>query len=347
MDKINQPLVSVIVPCKNEEKYIGKVIENIINQDYPKELLEVFIIDGISTDKTVDIINQYIQEFPIIKFLSNHEQTAPYALNYGIKASSGEIIIRMDAHSIYPDDYVSKLVYYLKYLNADNVGGVWATKPGNNSVKALAIAKATSSIFGIGNAFYRLENAKIRKVDTVPFGCYKKEVFSRIGYFDEDYDRNEDDEFNARLIKNGGKIYLIPEVKISYFARESLSKITKMFFQYGLFKPLVNKKIGRPATFRQFFPLGFVLYVLFLVVITVFHLKSALFISVLLGFYVFLNFLFSLISAIKEKTFLLLFYLPITFVLIHFSYGWGYLIGIFKFLIFNRKIRHNQISITR
>ena len=246
--------VSIIIPCRNEEAFIGKVLENIVHQDYPADLTEVFVIDGKSNDKTAEIIKGYSEKHSFIHYLENPQKIVPFALNKAIKQSSGEIIIRMDAHAVYPNNYVSKLVEGLADYKCENVGGVWITKPGNDSVKAKAIALATSHPFGIGNAYYRLPNQKPKEVDTVPFGCYSRNVFDKIGYFDEELTRNQDDEFNARLIKNGGKIYLLPEIQIIYFAREKLRKISKMFYQYGLYKPLVNLKIGKPATLRQFAP---------------------------------------------------------------------------------------------
>jgi len=254
----------------------------------------------------------------------------------------------MDAHSIYPIDYISKLVEGLQKFNCDNVGGVWITEPANNSAKATAIANATSHPFGIGNAYYRLNIKTPKEVDTVPFGCYKRTIFEKIGYFDEELMRNQDDEFNARLIKNGGKIYLLPDVKIRYFARKTLSKTAKMFYQYGLYKPLVNLKIGQPATIRQFVPLALLLFVLVFAPLSFF------------GYYYFLVFLtgmilylgtdlfVSLLLTVKNRTdFSSILYLIILFPIIHFSYGYGYLSGIFRFLIFRKKIHHSKVEISR
>jgi glycosyltransferase involved in cell wall biosynthesis len=325
------PFVSVIIPCRNEEDFIETVLQNVIAQDYPYDKLEVFVVDGASTDKTKDIAYDLAVKYPFIHVLDNPEKIVPYALNLGIRESRGEVIVRMDAHSEYPADYISSLVKNLFELNADNVGGVWITQPADSSLMAQAIAAATSHLFGIGNALYRLGASAPKQVDTVPFGCYRREVFDKIGLFDEQLIRNQDDEFNGRLIKKGGKIFLIPSVKIKYFARNTLGKLAKMFYQYGLFKPLVNNKLGFPATLRQIVPPIFVFMVIALLAFSFLAgLAVFLFILVFL-FYLAANILFSLYISVKSRIILFPFLL-ITFPVIHFSYGYGYLKGIVKFV---------------
>ncbi len=340
--------VTIVIPCRNEEGFIAKVMENVIAQDYPKTHLEVFVVDGESDDHTPDIIKEYIQKFPFIHYLTNPEKVVPFALNKAIRQSKGEVIIRMDAHSVYPNNYISKLVDGLQEFNCDNVGGVWITEPANNTSMALAIAKATSHPFGIGNAFYRLDIKTPKKVDTVPFGCYNRTVFDKIGYFDEDLVRNQDDEFNARLIKNGGKIYLLPDIKIRYFARETLSKTAKMFYQYGLYKPLVNLKVRQPATLRQFVPLALLLFVLLFIPLSFFGYYFFLIFLTGMILYLGTDVLVSTVLAGKNKMrYRSILYLIMVFPIIHFSYGFGYLSGIFRFLIFRKKIHHSRVEISR
>jgi glycosyltransferase involved in cell wall biosynthesis len=340
--------VSIIIPCRNEEAFIGKVLENVIKQDYPVDLTEVFVVDGKSNDKTAEIIKGYSEKHSFIYYLENPQKIVPFALNNAIRHSSGEIIIRMDAHAIYPNDYISRLVDGLDEFKCENIGGVWITKPGNSTIKAKAIALATSHLFGIGNAYYRLSNQKPKEVDTVPFGCYSRNVFDKIGYFDEELIRNQDDEFNARLIKNGGKIYLLPDIQIIYFARENLRKISKMFYQYGLYKPLVNLKIGKSATLRQFAPL---LLVLYLAITGLLSFISNFSLFVFMGgiiFYLFICFFIAISIWIKNiKKPGLMFYLFLLFPIIHLSYGWGYLAGLFRFLIFKNPIHHLKIDENR
>ncbi|MCK4678880.1 MAG: glycosyltransferase family 2 protein [Bacteroidales bacterium] len=325
--------VSVIIPCRNEVQYIGQCLDSVLKNDYPFHDLEILVIDGMSEDGTREIVRNYFEKHPFIKLLDNPRKITPAALNTGIKHSKGEIIIRMDAHARYPNNYISVLVHYLNELDCDNVGGLWETLPGGEGIIARAIAVATSSPFGIGDAWYRIGTNQIREVDTVPYGCFKRELFDRIGLFDEELIRNQDDEFNARIKKNGGKIFLIPGIKIEYFARDTIRKMIKMFFQFGCYKPLVNIKIGKPATLRQLVPPLFVLYLLSLILILV--LKPDIILPALsvLTIYWIISALGSLVYAIKHKKSTFTILLPIIFFLIHSSYGFGYLAGIINFLI--------------
>lgn len=327
-------MITIICPTFNEEKHITACIESLIQQDVEKEDIEIIFVDGRSTDKTRKIITEYQQQYPWIKLLDNPEKTVPYAMNYGIKAAKGEIIIRIDAHALFPSNYISTLVHYQKELNADNIGAVMETLPANNSLQAKAIATALSSPFGMGNSYFRVGASELKEVDTVPFGCYPKEVFEKIGLYDENLIRNQDDELNGRIIKNGGKIYLIPDLVIQYFARDSIKKIRKMFYQYGLFKPLVNKKLGSPATVRQFFPLFFVIGILVGIPL-IFINKVFLYLFLVTAIiYLLASVVFGFKGLSSKKEILIL---PYVFFNIHISYGWGYLTGIYKILM-NKKI---------
>jgi glycosyltransferase involved in cell wall biosynthesis len=333
-------VVSVICPVYNEEKYIKNCVDSILLQDYPKENLEVLFCDGMSSDKTREIIIEYSNKFSFIKILDNPERMASIGLNKGIEMSKGEIIIRLDGHCVYPPSYISILVQYLDQLGADNVGAVLNTVPARDTAVCRAIAIGMSHKFGVGNSYFRIGCKKIIRVDTVPFGCFRRKTFEKIGLFDTDLIRNQDDEFNGRIIKNGGKIFLIPEIIIDYYARDTLVKMSKMFYQYGLFKPLVNKKLRKSATIRQFFPLIFLLG-LFIGGITSFLNKFFFWVYILiLVIYGCLALFFSIKETIKYKKIELLLLLPFVFLIIHVSYGWGYLKGVFK-IICRQKIYVN------
>ncbi len=340
--------VTIVIPCRNEKKFISKVLDNVLEQDYPSDKLEVIVVDGDSDDGTAGIIKNYSEKYSQIKYLNNPQKIVPFALNKAIKKATGDIIVRMDAHSEYPLNYISKLAEGLENYDCENIGGVWITEPTNSSIKAKAIAVATSHPFGIGNAHYRLGVEKPRQVDTVPFGCYRKEVFDMIGLFDEELARNQDDEFNARLIKNNGKIFLLPDVKIRYFARESFTKTAKMFYQYGLYKPLVNLKVGQPATLRQFAPPALVLFIIVFGIGSFFSkIVFFTFIAGLLTYGVTDVIVSALVTVKNNKGVTFFVYLKYIFPLIHISYGWGYLKGIFRFYIFRKKIHHSKIKINR
>lgn len=326
--------LSVICPIYNEEKYIGQFLESILQQDFPKDDLEILLVDGMSKDKTREIISEYAQKFPCLKLVDNPQQTVPYAMNNGIKSAQGDIIIRLDAHAEYPSNYFSVLVKKLEELEgADNVGGVCITLPCNGTPVAIAIAECLSNKFGMGNSYFRVGAKEVMSVDTVPFGCFRKSLFDKIGLYDTDMIRNQDDELNGRIINNGGKIYLIPSIVTKYYARDKISKVRKMFYQYGLYKPLVNKKLGTPATIRQFFPLLFVVGLIVGGVLSCLSwVIAAMYVLVLL-IYLFLSFYFTMKSIKKTKKWGLLLYQPLLYFTVHVSYGWGYIVGIYKILL--------------
>lgn len=331
-------MVSVICPVYNEERYIKNCVESILSQDYPLDDIEILFVDGMSTDRTKDIITGYSARYGFIKLLENPERTAPAALNKGIETAKGGIIIRLDGHCTYPENYISVLVNKLHELDADNVGAMINTVPADDTPLCRAIAIGMSHAFGVGNSWFRIGRRDTVEVDTVPFGCFRRNIFDRVGLFDPDLIRNQDDEFNARIRKNGGKIFLIPNVKIGYYARDSIGKMAKMFYQYGLFKPLVNKKIGKPAAARQFAPvlfltglvLGFILS-FFSTVLLYCYLSGLL-------FYCAVSLFFSIKESSSSKEIKLVYLLPCIFFVIHVSYGCGYWIGIGK-AAFNKKIR--------
>jgi glycosyltransferase involved in cell wall biosynthesis len=326
-------MLSIICPIYNEEKYIRQFLDSLLKQDYPKEDMEILLVDGMSKDRTREIVAGYTAQFPFIHLVDNPERIVPYAMNRGIEAAKGEVIIRLDAHAEYPKNYFTELVNQLFSLEgAENVGGVCVTLPCNDSSKAIAIAECLSNKFGMGNSYFRVGSNEVMSVDTVPFGCFRRSLFDRIGMYDLELVRNQDDELNGRIIKNGGKIYLLPQLEIKYFARDKIKKVWNMFYQYGLYKPLVNKKLGSPATIRQFFPLAFVigLYVGFVLSIF-FPVIRYMYIAVLL-----LHFGIGLAigcnKARKWDRISLMMWMPLIFFIIHYAYGWGYIKGIFKII---------------
>lgn len=341
------PFVSIIIPCRNEGRFIEKCLNSIIVNDYPKNKLEVLVVDGRSNDETKDIVKKYLKRYQFVQILDNPNKVTPCAFNIGIRKSRGKIIMLMGAHSIYEKDYISKCLRYLEKFNIDCVGGICITLPANDTVLAQSIALSLSSPFGVGNSYFRIGLKKPRYVDTVPFGCYRREVFNRIGFFDEDMVRNQDDEFNFRLLKNKGRILLCPDIVSYYYARDTLNKLWKMYFQYGYFKPLVLKKIGKIFTLRQIIPpffIGLLTTILFLSIINKYFLCFFLIVT---GIYLLMNGFFSMVISFKNKDLKLLPFLMISFLTLHFGYGIGYLNGIMDFLILRKKIKTKDIKLTR
>jgi len=254
-----RPLVSVIVPCRDEERYIARCLDSILANDYPSARLEVLVVDGRSEDGTRDILARYAARHDTIRVLDNPRRITPTAMNIGIRAAQGEVIMRLDAHAVFPPTYIAQLVSALLVTGADGVGGAIVTLPADGTPTARAIALALSHPLGVGNSYFRIGAAAPRWVDHVPFGCYRREVFERIGLFDEELVRSQDGEFSFRLRKHGGRILLLPSAVAQYYARNSLPQLRRMFYQYGYFKALTAKKLGRIMTGRQLAPALFIL----------------------------------------------------------------------------------------
>jgi glycosyltransferase involved in cell wall biosynthesis len=329
-------LVSVVIPCRNEAAWIRPCLESILANDYPNDRLEVLVVDGMSDDGTRAIVEEVAARRPCVRLLDNIKRITPTALNTGIAAARGAILMRMDAHVEYPRDYISKLVLELERSGADNVGGVCQTCPANDTALAQAIAIGMSHRLGVGNSYFRIGASEPRWVDTVPFGCYRREIFERIGGFDEELVRNQDDELNLRLIRAGGRILLVPSVVCRYYARDSLGKLWRMFFQYGYFKPLVTRKVGRLMTLRQLIPAVFVVALFATALAAPWHrAAAALFFAILLA-YAAAIVAYGAAPAVRQGVGCAL-WLCLVFPVLHFSYGFGYLKGVLDFMILCRQ----------
>lgn len=336
------PFVSVIIPCRNEEKFIAKNLDSILNQDY-KGKLEVIVVDGLSDDRTPEIVQAYSQKYPSqIRLLKNEQQFTPQALNIGIENCAGDVFVILGGHAFLEKNFISKNVVQL--LNDKSIGcsgGVINSIYENNT--GYLISKAMSSVFGVGNATFRLGGSR-SFVDTVAFGAYRKKVFDEIGGFDEVLVRNQDDDYNYRVLKGGYKILFDPLIVSNYYVRSSFKQLQKQYYQYGYWKVYVNKKHKQVTTARQMFPALFILGI-----ITGFSLSfvSFIFFYITAGFialYIFLGFYFGFKLAQKISDALILFRI---FAILHFSYGFGYIRGIWDFLILNKVPKRRNMELTR
>src|SRR5437879_3416903 len=236
---------SVIVPCRNERHYISKSLEALIANDYPKHRFEILVIDGLSDDGTGEVLQKYASQYPFIRVLENPSRVTPIAFNIGIRQARGDMILIMSAHAVVPPDYVSRCIKYSIEYDADNVGGVRLTKPADNSLFARAIAHSISHPFAAGTAVYRTGAKSIRWVDTVFGGCYRRDVFDKIGFFDERLAKGQDREFNVRLGKAGGKILMVPDIVTYYYARGDLATFIKWMWVVGLTPIYMSKVLDR------------------------------------------------------------------------------------------------------
>lgn len=332
--------VAVIIPCRNEEGYIGKCIESFLEQSYPKELLKIVISDGFSTDNTRNIINDYMKNNKNIILLDNEGLTAPKGMNKGIKKTDTDIIIIFGAHAYADKEFVLENVKALENNDVGCVGGILKTI--NNTIKGEAIAQSMMCPFGVGNATFRYAEKECY-VDTVAFGAYKREVLEKVGIFDDELVRNQDDELNFRVVKDGYKILLSPKIKSTYYGRSSLAKLWKQYYQYGFWKVRVIQKHNRPASIRHLIPMLFVLYLLVGGTLSLFFKSIRSIFFIILALYVLLDLVFSIKLSLKSKMKYLA-YIAVCFPILHLSYGIGFLLGILNFYVFksDKAIKKNS-----
>lgn len=323
--------ISIVIPTLNEEQYIQECLESILNSDLNRDDIEILVVDGYSKDRTVDIVKEYIKKYPFIKLLHNPKKIIPSAMNIGIKNANSKYIIRIDAHSKYPKDYFSKLLYWSQKLDADNVGGVCITDVKNKNIKTQSIKSVLTSKLGAGGVSYKEDVLAPKESNTVPFGCFKKATFEKYGYFDERLERTEDLDLNKRFIDNGASVYLVPDVSFTYFAREKFRQLAKKSFETGrwvILSAYISKSF-KALHIHHMIPFIFVLSLLLPIILC---FVSKIFCSI---------FLFSLISYIsvilytsfrlknKKNSF---FYLVFTFIVLHISYGIGSLYGVLQIM---------------
>ncbi len=323
--------VSVIIPCRNEEKTIFACLEGLQNQTFPLKDLEVVIADGMSSDMTRQEIERFRQrctEFSI-RIIDNPEKTIPSALNRAIKASNGVFIIRMDAHSRPHRDYIQYLVARLESNIADNVGGVWKIQPGTNTWIAHSIAEAASHRLGVGNARYRY-TTQAGYVDTVPFGAFRKDLFEKIGKFDETLLTNEDYEFNTRIKEKGGRVFLDPDIQCDYFARPTLRSLAQQYWRYGYWKFKMLKKYPKSMKIRQLLPPVFVLSLIVVGIIAIWYAPFRWFLMGEILIYLLTLCLASIQAARKGNEILYIVGIPLAIAAMHFSWGSGFLLSMIQ-----------------
>ncbi|MGB1250417.1 MAG: glycosyltransferase family 2 protein [Candidatus Promineifilaceae bacterium] len=315
------PFVSLIMPVRNERVYIQRSLEAVLQQDYPSECLEIFIVDGMSDDGTREYVQSLQQVSPNLYLLDNPQMIVPFALNRALRQSKGEIIVRVDGHCEIAPDYVSQCVKHLLTSNAAGVGGPIETIGETETARAISLAM--SSWFGMGGSAFRTIKDQELWVETVAFPAYKREMIDSVGLFDEELVRNQDDEYNYRIRKAGGRILLTPDIQSMYYSRGSLHKLWKQFYQYGYWKVRVLQKHSRQMRWVQFVPFAFVMTTW---ASLIFPPLSILLLAYLLGNSVAS---FSLARAGRWRNLPLL---MLIFPIMHFAYGLGFARGLVAFI---------------
>jgi glycosyltransferase involved in cell wall biosynthesis len=323
-----RPFVSVVMPVRNEAAYIERALAAVIAQDYPPDRLEILVADGLSTDGTRERVAAAARARPNLRLLDSPGRTAPCGLNVGVRAARGEIVVRVDGHCEIERDYVSRCVAHLEAGDGDAVGGSVETI-GEDRL-ADTIAAAMSSPFGVGGSAFRTVRGRTLLVDTVPFPAYTRAILDRVGPFDEELVRNQDDEYNARLRKLGGRVLLAADVRSRYYSRGSWRGLWRQYFQYGYWKVRVLQKHPRQMKLRHFVPAAFV-GALALCGVLAFFWKPAAFAGLgLLGFYA-LAVAAASLRAFREHGARVFPGLPLAFVILHVAYGAGFWAGLAKF----------------
>lgn len=321
------PLVSVVMPVRNEATSIAHTLRAVAAQDYPCGQLELIVADGMSTDGTRNIVSSFQSENPRLHMISNPARTVSAGLNAAIVHAQGEIIIRLDGHTEVATDYVRQCVTSLLRTGVDNVGGRM-TPVGRNFVGRV-IALATSTPLGVGNARFHYSSDE-EQVDTVYLGCWRKTIFEQLGLFDEEQVRSQDAEFNYRLLDHGGKILLTPHIKSRYTVRSSLWKLVTQYFQYGFWKVRVIQKHPRQVRWRQLVPPALVITLAALLVVGVWTDWGKAAFLMLAGAYMTVI-LTGAVWVARKAGWRYLALLPAVFSMLHSSWGLGFLVGLFRF----------------
>ncbi len=329
--------LSVICPVYNEEKYIDHCLkEGILQQDFPRSEMELFFVDGGSTDRTREYLESYASVYPFIHLLDNPRRIVPVAMNLALKKAQGEVIIRLDVHATYAPNYFSTLVRRLEELHAENVGCPVQTDVLRKTPKSLAIREVLSNRLGVGDSLFRLGVEEVREVDTVPFGCFPRSVFERFGKYDERLVRNQDIELNKRILRGGGKLYLVPDTSCTYFARETFAELARNNYMNGKWNLLTVFYTGelRSLSLRHFIPLLFLLSWALPLLLGIIFPPFVWLAFLSLGLYFIVISLESLKLSFQKRLNCL--YLHLSFFILHCSYGFGSLMGLLSFPFLRR-----------
>jgi len=323
------PEISIIIPCYNEERFITGVLQRLVQQSC-NGAYEIVIVDGRSTDATRQAIENFATAHSDVSLhvVDNPARNIPTALNLGIRAARGELIVRMDAHSAPSINYVARCAELLRQQRAAIVGMPWHIKPGSDSSMARAIALGVSHPLGAGDAKYRFSGSGSQFVDTVPFGAFHKSLWEDLGGFNEALLANEDYDFNYRTRKRGGKVLLDNEAHSDYFARSSLSELAKQYFRYGSWKARMVKLHPASIKLRQLIPPLFVMSLPVLAVLSLVFPVLGWLLLALVSFYLVVIIAGSLHAASRAHDLKLALCLPAIFAVIHFCWGTGFVVGL-------------------
>ena len=325
----DSPLVSIIIPCRNEEAFIARCLDSILGNQYPADRLEVIVVDGTSHDRTRDIVAHYARQHSIIRLVDNPKATIPAAMNIGMRQSTGQIIMKVDAHSTYPRDYITACVRHLFAYDADMTGGICSITPRDMTLMARSIAVALAHWFASGNAYVKIGSSEPRWADAVAFGCWRRETLEKLGPFDERLTGSSDMDSNRRLLKSGGRILLVPHIKVAYYADADLKAFWNHNFSDGVWTTYALKFGKHASSWRHWVPLAFVVSLIALGIAIVADSRFIWLFAGIAGTYCLVNLIVSIRLSYKLNRLLYSAILPIVFVVRHVAHGFGALCGLF------------------
>lgn len=323
------PFVSALLVTRNEQAYIEQAMLSLINQTYPKNKYEIVVVDGESTDNTLQMIASLIKQYKTLDFdiriINNPKRILAAGWNLGIKDAKGEFVVRIDAHAVASPNFIEKSVETMMTVqDAACVGGKLTTKSldGDENVVSMVL----SSPFGVGNSSFRVSDTA-GYADTAVYGLYKKDIFNQVGFFNELYVRNQDIELHSRIKTAGGKFYFNPEISSVYYSRTTIKKMVKQAFGNGEWNMVLLKNQNSALSLRHLIPFAFVLFLIaatslgFLNKFIWLAEIAVLLIHFTIGFFA---------GCKKTKRFFAILKMPFLFLLLHVSYGTGFLAGVFK-----------------
>jgi cellulose synthase/poly-beta-1,6-N-acetylglucosamine synthase-like glycosyltransferase len=319
------PMVSVIMPIRNERNYLRRCLDTLFAGDYPQDRLEFVLVDGESDDGTQEFLAEIARERSNVVVLHNPKRIVPPALNLALGVAKGEFIVRVDAHTLYDPDYVRRCVELLTSTGASNVGG--AQRAVGTDYLSWAIAIATTSRFGAGDAKFRFSEEEAW-VETVYLGAWRKKTLDDIGGFDERFVVNQDYELNHRIIRTGGRILLSPKIKCQYFVRPSLRKLAKQYFRYGMWRVHTMAEHPSSVRWRQLVPPAFVAALILSALLAMAGVAWP-FVTLLVAYLA--SALLASAAQCAQRGWQYLPILPLIFLTLHLTWGSGFLVGIFRF----------------
>lgn len=324
--RLTMTTVSIVMPVRNEEAYIRASLGSLVDQTYPTSEYEIIVVDGRSSDRTRDIVHEISGQYPDVRLLDNPAGIAPAAMNIGIRAARGEVIIRADGHNVYPQDYAANCVKYLEQTGADNVGGPWVTVAADKTLGARIVAAVLSSPFGVGDSKFRTSREE-GFVDTVPFGAFRRGIFDRVGMYNEKLVRNQDNELNARIRMAGGKIYMTPALTTHYHPVKNFLGLLKYAFRTSMWHIFTFRENSGSMSLRHLAPAAFVILLLLGLGVSAVSVIGLALLSAMLCAYLLGGYYFSLRERAESNWDVALIQ-PFATLFFHIAYGSGTLFGL-------------------